>query len=262
MKKMKKMKKILCSLLACLLVILAVPVSAEAAAKAPVCPKTQVLQYYRACMNNTQQRTGGYGYIFIKNLAKNATITNVKSSNKNYTATRVKGLNAIDVMQTQKSFRNFKYDVKDGESTKLSFTVKQNGKSYRLSCKVIFKAHEPVFKTFKLGSKDLTSLTSGYWMLRYNKIPQKGKVKVQIQTTKNYKIDSITVTYRNGDKYTSKKIKNGAKVSLKNAMSLNVDYHTTVKPKYYRKPSSDYVGYFFGGYVESPLYESFSLVMM
>ena len=33
---MKKMKKILCSLLACLLVILAVPVSAEAAAKAPV----------------------------------------------------------------------------------------------------------------------------------------------------------------------------------------------------------------------------------
>ena len=115
---------------------------------------------------------------------------------------------------------------------------------------------------FKLGSKDLTSLTSGYWMLRYNKIPKKGKVKVQIQTTKNYKIDSITVTYRNGDKYTSKKIKNGAKVSLKNAMSLNVDYHTTVKPKYYRKPSSDYVGYFFGGYVESPLYESFSLVMM
>ena len=99
-------------------------------------------------------------------------------------------------------------------------------------------------------------------MLLYNKVPKKGKVKVQIQTTKNYNIYSITVTYRNGDKYTSKKIKNVAKVSLKNAMSLNVDYHTTVKPKYYRKPSSDYVGYFFGGYVESPLYESFSLVMM
>ena len=259
---MKKLKGIICSFVACLMVLLAVPTAVSAAAKTPVCPKEMTLQYYRSYINDMEQPTGGSGYIYIKNLSRNAKITNVKSSNKHYTATRVKGLNAILVEETQKSQRNMKYDVKDGETTKLSFTVKQNGKSYRLSCKVTFKAHEPVFKTFKLGSKDLTSLASGNWSVRYKNVPRKGKVKVQIQTTKNYKIDSIVVSYRNGEKFTTKKIKNGAKISLKNAVFIGVDYHTTVKPKYYKKPSADFVGYFYGGNIESPLYESFSLNMM
>ena len=45
---MKKLRGIICSFVACLLVILAVPTAVSAAAKKPVCPKTQTLQYYRA----------------------------------------------------------------------------------------------------------------------------------------------------------------------------------------------------------------------
>ena len=259
---MKRTKNILCSLLACLLVILAVPTAVSAAAKKPVCPKTQTLPFYRCYINGMEQGAGaGSGYIYIKNLSKNAKITKVKSSNKDYTAERVKGLNAILVHATDNYRGN--YEVKDGETTKISFTVKQNGKSYRLSCKVTFKRHEAVFKTFKVGSKNFTSMASGNWCVRNKNVSRKGKVKIQIQTTKNYKIDAIDVTYRNGeDNYTTKRIKNGAKISLKNAVSINVDYHTTVRPKYYKKPSSDFVGYFYGGTVKSPLYESFVLNIM
>ena len=260
---MKKLRGIICSFVACLLVILAVPTAVSAAAKKPVCPKTQTLQYYRAYLGgNSAQRSFGTGYIYIKNLSRNAKITNVKSSNKHYTATRVKGMNAIYVRETQKTQRDFKYDVKDGETTKLSFTVKQNGKSYRLSCKVTFKAHEQVFKTFKIGSKDLASLTKGYWCVSYKDLAKKGKAKIQIQTTKNYKIDSIQVLYRKGEKFTSKKVKNGSKISLKNLASFSVDYHSTVRPKYYKKPSAGTYVYFYGGTVESPLYESFQLNML
>lgn len=49
---MKRTKNILCSLLACLLVILAVPTAVSAAANKPVCPKTQTLQYYRSYMGH------------------------------------------------------------------------------------------------------------------------------------------------------------------------------------------------------------------
>lgn len=257
---MKKMRKTLCSLLTCLFVILAVPTAVSAAAKAPVCPKTQTLQYYKAYMNGREQRMGGYGYIYIKNLSKSATVTNVKSSNKKYTAQREEGLNAIYVQCKEQGFGATSYDVKDGDTTKLTFTVKQNGKSYKMSCKVTFKAHEPVFKTFKLGSKDFTSLATGHWTVSYRgSVQRKGKVKVQIETAKNYKIDSIEILYKNGENYTTKKVKNGAKVSLKNAVSVNVDFHTTVKPKYYKKPVSEYRTYFFGGTVKTPLHESFTL---
>lgn len=258
---MKKLRGIICSFVACLLVILAVPTAVSAAAKKPVCPKTQTLQYYRAYMGNSAQRSYGSGFIYIKNLSRNAKITNVKSSNKHYTATRVKGMNAIHVEATQKALRDFNYDVKDGETTKLSFTVKQNGKSYRLSCKVTFKAHEQVFKTFKIGSKDLASLTKGHWNVMYKDLAKKGKAKIQIQTTKNYKIDSIQVTYRKGQKFTFKKVENGSKISLKNLANISVNYHTTVKPKYYKKPSAGVYGYNYGGTVGSPLYEKFQLNM-
>ena len=40
---MKKMKKTLCGFLVCLLLVAATPLLANAAAKAPVCPKTQTL---------------------------------------------------------------------------------------------------------------------------------------------------------------------------------------------------------------------------
>ena len=85
--------------------------------------------------------TEGDGYIYIKNLSRSAVITNVKSSNKYYTASKAAGLNAVYVQTTSDSGPI--HYVKDGEKTKLRFTVKQNGKSYNLSCAVTFKKALP-----------------------------------------------------------------------------------------------------------------------
>ena len=250
---MKKTRNILVSLLACLFVILAVPTAVSAAAKAPQCPKKQTLEFYCAYINGNEQPTEGDGYIYIKNLSSSAVITNVKSSNKYYTASKAAGLNAVYVTTSD---YNSIHDVEDGEKTKLRFTVKQNGKSYNLSCAVTFKKHSRVFKSIKIGSKNYAALAKGHWMIEDNGTAPKSKVKITVKTVKNYKVDSIEICYKNNR---SKKIKNGGKVSLKNVASIYINYHMTAKPKYYKKPTAGYRGFFFGGTVKSPLYESFML---
>ena len=249
---MKKTRNILVSLLACLFVILAVPTAVSAEAKAPQCPKKQTLEFYRAYINGNELPTEGDGYIYIKNLSRSAVITNVKSSNKYYTASKAAGLNAVYVTTSD---YNSIHDVEDGEKTKLRFTVKQNGKSYNLSCAVTFKKHSRVFKSVKIGSKNYAALAKGHWTVRDKGTAPKSKVKITVKTVKNYKVDSIEIFYKNK----SKKIKNGRKVSLKNATTICINYHITAKPKYYKKPTAGYRGYFFGGTVKSPLYESFYL---
>ena len=243
---MKKTRNILVSLLACLFVILAAPTAVSAAAKAPQCPKKQTMEFYNAYISGNEMPTEGDGYIYIKNLSRSAVITNVKSSNKYYTASKAAGLNAVYVTTSD---YNSIHDVEDGEKTKLRFTVKQNGKSYNLSCAVTFKKHSRVFKSVKIGSKNYAALA------RDKGTAPKSKVKITVKTVKNYKVDSIEIFYKNK----SKKIKNGRKVSLKNATTICINYHTTAKPKYYKKPTAGYRGYFFGGTVKSPLYESFYL---
>ena len=245
---MKKTRNILVSLLACLFVILAVPTAVSAAAKAPQCPKKQTLEFYNAYISGNEMPTEGDGYIYIKNLSRSAVITNVKSSNKYYTTSKAAGLNAIFVQTAPGPI----HCVKDGEKTKLRFTVKQNGKSYNLSCAVTFKKHSRVFKSVKIGSKNYAALAKGHWTVRDKGTAPKSKVKITVKTVKNYKVDSIEIFYKNK----SKKIKNGRKVSLKNATTICINYHITAKPKYYKRPTA---GYFFGGTVKSPLYESFYL---
>lgn len=110
---MKKTRNILVSLLVCLFVILAVPTAVSAAAKAPQCPKKQTLEFYNAYISGNEMPTEGDGYIYIKNLSRSAVITNVKSSNKYYTASKAAGLNAVFVQTTSDS--DSIHDVKDGE---------------------------------------------------------------------------------------------------------------------------------------------------
>ena len=249
--KVKKTRNILVSLLACLFVILAVPAAVSAAAKAPQCPKKQTLEFYRAHTSYGEVPADGDGYIYIKNLSRSAVITNVRSSNKYYTASKAAGLNAVYVTTSD---YNSIHDVEDGEKTKLRFTVKQNGKSYNLSCAVTFKKHSRVFKSVKIGSKNYAALAKGHWTVRDKGTAPKSKVKITVKTVKNYKVDSIEICYKNNK---PKKIKNGGKVSLKNVASIYINYHMTAKPKYYKKPTAGYRGFFFGGTVKSPLYESF-----
>ena len=65
-----------------------------------------------------------------------------------------------------------------------------------------------------------------------------------------------TVVYAGQSGYINYYIKNGQKVSLKNAVSIDVTYHTTKKPKYYKAPGSDYRYYYSDQ--PTPLYSDFS----
>lgn len=251
---MKKMKKTLCGFLICLLLVAATPLLANAAAKAPVCPKTQTLYFERSAPFKGVDDTSVFGFIYIKNLSSTATITNIKSSNTYYTAYKRQGLNAIQI-GTSTKFHIKGHKVKVGEKSTFSFVVKQNGKSYKLSCKVTFKQHPAVFKSFKVGSKDYASEINGYWQYGA-KISRSGKTQIKVAAAKNYKIDFIEIAYRKGNKAFTKKIKNGQKASLKNAVSIDVTYHTTKKPKYYKAPGSDYRYYYIGQ--PTPLYSDFS----
>lgn len=251
---MKKMKKTLCGFLVCLLLVAITPLLANAAVKAPVCPKTQTLYFERSAPFKGVNDTSVYGFIYIKNLSSTATITNIKSSNTYYTANKRQGLNAIQI-GTSTKFHIKGHNVKVGEKSTFSFVVNQNGQSYKLSCKVTFKQHPAVFKSFKIGSKDYASEINGYWQYGA-KISRSGKTQIKVAAAKNYKIDFIEIAYKKGNKTFTKKIKNGQKVSLKNAISIDVTYHTTKKPKYYKAPGSDYRYYYIGQ--PTPLYSDFS----
>ena len=68
--------------------------------------------------------TEGDGYIYIKNLSRSAVITNVKSSNKYYTASKAAGLNAVFIQTTPGPI----HCVKDGEKNKTQFYSKTEWK--------------------------------------------------------------------------------------------------------------------------------------
>lgn len=254
---MKKMKKTLCGFLTCLLLVAVTPLLANAAAKAPACPKTQTLYFEKLAPVKNVNQTSVSGYIYIKNLSSTATITNIKSSNKYYTAYTRQGLNAIQISASNKFYMK-NHKVKAGEKSTFSFVVNQNGKSYKLSCKVTFKQHPTVFKSFKVGSKNYASAIKGYWQYGA-KISRSGKTQIKVTAAKNYKIDFIEIAYRKGNKASTKKIKNGQKASLKNATAITVTYHTTKKPQYYKAPGSDYHYYYEGQ--PTPLYSDFQFML-
>ena len=159
--------------------------------------------------------TEGDGYIYIKNLSRSAVITNVNQSKQIIIPHQKQLVLTLFFVQTTSDSDSI-HDVKDGEKTKLRFTVKQNGKSYNLSCAVTFKKHSRVFKSVKIGSKNYAALAKGHWTVRDKGTAPKSKVKITVKTVKNYKVDSIEIFYKNK----SKKIKNGRKVSLKNATTI------------------------------------------
>lgn len=252
---MKKIRLLLCSLFACLIVAFWIPAVANAAA-APACLKTQTLRYQKISRYNIGEEKGsGNPYmtvveenLYIGNLADSAVVSNVKSSNKNFQAAKLNGLNAIYVD------RKDDYVIKDGTQTIISFTVKQYGKTYKLSSRVTFKEFNSVFKNFKLGNKDYASVLKGYRQPKMA-LTQTGTAKLQITPAAGYKIDNIQITYKNSNgRYAFKNMKNGAKISLKTVTKINVEYHTTKKPAYYKAPGKTY-----NGMSGSPLNYWFSL---
>ena len=182
-KKIKKLRLILCSFLTLILVAVSMPVAANAAAK-PVCLKKTTLHYQIA-----GEQTAVMENLYIGNLSSSASITRIKSSNKHFQAAKSQVCsNGIRVD------RKDSYTIKAGEQTTISFNVKQNGKTYKLSSKVTFKKFDQIFKTFKVGNKDYASDFAGYWYTQTS-LGSGKKAKIQITPASGYKIDKITAYY-------------------------------------------------------------------
>lgn len=222
---MKKLRSMLCSFLAIMILTLALPTAAEASAK-PVCLKTTTLHY-----QISESGTVVMESLYIGNLSSTATVTGIKSSNKNFQAK--KGSLTSNAIWID---RKTNHVIKDGEKTTISFTIKQNGKTYKLSSRITFKKFEQVFKSFKIGNNDYASDFAGYWGTK-NKI--KGKtVKVQVTPASGYKIDKIIAYYwHGGEDDESKKIKNGSKIATKDLMYIYVYYHPVKKAAYFKEPA-------------------------
>lgn len=224
---MKKYFKKLTAILVVLVMLLAsVPASAQTTK--PVCQKAATLHY--------QINEGGTKVVmeslYIGNLSSSAAVTGITSSNKNFQAKK-SGLASNAIWISQKSNHN----IKDGEKTTISFKVKQNGKTYKLSSRITFKKFEQVFKSFKIGNKDYASAFAGYWGTK-TKIAGK-TAKIQVTPASGYKIDKITAYYwHGGENYEDKKIRNGSKISTKDLMYIYVYYHPTKKAAYFKEPSN------------------------
>ena len=156
---MKKVRLILCSFLALLMMVLTAPVITKAATE-PVCLKKATLRYLKWTNYVVDGRekfsTIAWDPLYIGNLSGSAVITNIKSSNKHFTARKGVGVNAIYVEEKPD------YVIKDGIKTTISFNVTQNGRTYKLSSRITFKPYVAFFKSFKLGTKDYASDVSGY----------------------------------------------------------------------------------------------------
>lgn len=232
---MKKLKPMLLVVMVCMLALLGIPAAAKAAA-APVCPKKQTIMIEKCRdWNSGQKYTNAEGYIFIKNLAKNAKIVNIKSSNPKFGADWLGTQPAIAVGQENPEDDmgiQHPYTIKSGEKTKISFTVKQNGKSYNLSCEVICVPFRKQFKNFQIGSQGYAALFNGYQKAFKKSAVKNGKAKLTIKTTDDYKIDYIVLYYGKEPNVKSVVVKSGTMISLKDIRYIDVVYYTSKFPLY------------------------------
>lgn len=231
--------------------------SEAADAKAPSCAKSQTLYFYRIGSNNVAT-TCYSSYIYVKNLAADAQITNVKSSNKKIVAGSIYNVSeyantniaGVSIDTASGSYAN-PVLPKSGTKSKITFTVKQNGKSYKLSCTVTLKYAPSPVSTFKIGGKDYSSLFRGNVNTDTTFLSVKAKkAKLTFKATSGFKIDSILLAYRSGTAYSSKTVKkSGTTISTKNLSAVLISYHATKKPANYSAPLK------WGGKVPSPLHE-------
>ena len=180
-------------------------------------------------------------FIYIKNLDKNAKVTDVRSTNSKIKATKREELDAIEVSYTDYSTNLL------GASSTISFKVIQNKKTYKLSCKINVKKNGSPFSVFKVGSKEIASNFVGC-----DSVSEKfsGTQKIFVKMASGYVLDSIVVYYNRNNNITFKTVKNGTKVNLNDCMWIRANYHTTKKPDNY-VPSAKW----YGVAVKSPLHD-------
>ena len=117
-----KLQKTLLAVAFLMAVLILPAVRSEAAAAKPKCAKN--VTCYLVALSD-EANCSEYSIeacsnlIYIKNLASNATVYNIKSSNKNVQVVKSEKMSALSLIAEP---------ARPGTKTKVSFTVKQNGK--------------------------------------------------------------------------------------------------------------------------------------
>ena len=226
----KVMRTALGTLFVCMLMVLVMPgTRSEAAVKKPVCAKTQTV--YISYTQNPYVGNAGYfstknsAGIYIKHLSSNAQITNIRSSNKKVKVTNY--FNSSYAMRFRGLYVNAS-GCKAGTKSKITFRVKQNGKTYSLSCTVIVKKEPARFTKLSIGGKNYASKVTGYSQ-KIISLPKNKKVKISVQVKSGMKLDGIYIINGTG----AKKIKNGSSVKLSEGNKIYIEYKYTKKPVNY-----------------------------
>lgn len=201
----------------------------QAKTKAPACAKSMTC--YLMKEDSSDWFLAGYSsYIFINNLASDAVITEIKSSNKaaKGVAMNHAGYNTAPAVAIDRNYDLFGI-LKPGQKTTITFKVTQNKKTYNLKCKVSFKKVKSPFSSLKVGKKQYASKCVGSCLV---KAKQNGKQKVSVRAAKGFKLVSVKACI-NGKP--SKRVKNGLKIDTKKYSGILVIYKITKKPMYYKK---------------------------
>lgn len=229
---MKKTRKLLTLLTLCLITVFMAAATASAA-KAPSCAKS-VNGYYQKWYENPMNkghyttRLSSYGItsknsksfngiLTINNLAKSAKVSNVKSSNPRITARYVNDPQGMGrgISIAPDATANGVYSG----SSKITFSVKQGGKTYNLSCNYKSAKMPTPFKSLVVNGKNYASSLTG----EFGKLIKTGKTaSISFTAKKNVKDLAITYTTSKGK---TVKVKNGAKLTVpKNGLYITVSY--------------------------------------
>ena len=181
-------------------------------------------------------------FIYIKNLDKNAKVTDVKSTNPKIKAEKREELDAIQVSANG-------YDVKLlGETSTISFKAIQNNKTYSLSCKINVAKKPSPFAVFKIGNQNFEKEFVGSDL---ESASITGTHKVFIKMKSGYVLDYISVLYKKNGDYKSERVPNGSAINFEGCVDINANYHVTQThaPANYVPASKWY------GVVKSPLHD-------
>lgn len=241
----KTMKMLRIFIISILAMAILTPMNAFAAkVKAPVCEKSKTVYFTHDTVDGTGDvfETAS-SFLFIKNMNKDvarADFVGVKSSNPkvavvpygNYAGenSRIIGLRILPKYRSDGS----RYTFKNNEKATVTFTLRQNGKSYKLKCRVTLKRMNPL-TTLKIGKANYAKQVKYYSAKALNAPASGGKVKLQIKANKRYKIEKILLVSEkwNGNRT----VKNGSNVSLEDIEEIQVTLRAKTAPKYC--PSSE-----------------------
>lgn len=184
-------KVLLMIMLGMIMVLTCAKPSYAATKKAPKCA-TKVNIYYSTGANGSSLNNRK---IFIANLKNGAKISDVKCSNSKILVFNEGTSLGLDI-KGKVVQNNYKSEtLTHNEKAKVTFKVRQNGKTYKLTCNVTFKRLANPLSSVTIDGKKCTfSGYSGNFSITASK-PKASKVKIKITPRKGYHLTYVEAGY-------------------------------------------------------------------